>query len=264
MSNIVFPTIRGLTFPVVKAPMFDTIIQTSPNKFEVRLQQTVNPIWHYTFEWDYLYDGYQQSGIGSGLTYTDLQTMMGFFLSRSGAYDDFLYLDPDDNLVGPAQISASPNQAARLKLVTSGGNNYTPLQRPMGGLSSTWNDASRFFEDVTDISNTGLAVYANNILQSGGGVNYSFGNGTLANGIWSTTAPGLSVAGASYGGLYLTWAAPPTEPITVNFTFYFRVRFNGDTLDFEKFMQSLWAMGGSHGRSGKGTLELITSRPATI
>ena len=69
----------------------------------------------------------------------------------------------------------------------------------------------------------------------------------------------------------------PASPITAQFNFYFRVRFDDDSLDFEKFAgagttgQSVagqgggwWTIGGSESVNGKGTLKLRTARPVPL
>ncbi len=106
MSNAVYPSaVRGLTFTVVKTPEFNTLITKSPNLYSTRIGQTVNPIWTFSLTYDYLknFPGFDYA---LTLSYTDLQTLMGFFLSMYGAQDDFLFTDPDDNLVGPATVTA--------------------------------------------------------------------------------------------------------------------------------------------------------------
>lgn len=249
MSSEVFPVLRGLTYTVVKTPVFDTLIQKAPSKQELRIVQSAMPIWRWRMIFDYLYD--QSGNIQSGLVYTDLQTLMGFFLSRQGSYDSFLFRDPDDYSVGPALISAVPNQAARLPVVTASGVRYTPIQRPMGGLTSAWNNANRFFEDITD-GGSFFHAYANGVAKTSG-TDFTFGG------------PGLSIPSHSYVGLYMQWTGTPnpTEPVTAEFEFYYRVRFASDEQDFEKFMYQLWTIGGSQGRGGKGTLEIQSVRPNT-
>jgi hypothetical protein len=65
----------------------------------------------------------------------------------------------------------------------------------------------------------------------------------------------------------------PTAPITAEFYFYFRVRFEADSQDFEKFLGvgaaavragqggGYWTIGGSESQNGAGTLKLTTARP---
>jgi hypothetical protein len=235
MSNAVYPsTIRGLTFTVVKRPEFSTLIQTSPNRYELRLPQTINPIWHWSLVYDYLKD----YDVQPSLSYTDLQTLMGFFLARAGQGDDFLFSDPDDHHVGPALIGSppAPNPFTQLQLVSdNAGGWYSPIQRNLGG----------FYEDITDLDGN-ITVYANGVLQTAG-TDYT------------VEGPGLAVSGKSFAGLYLRWQAEPEAPITAEFDFYFRVRFEMDAQDFEKFLAHLWTIGGQR---GAGEVRLMTARPA--
>lgn len=302
MSNQLYPAaVRGLTFTVMKAFEFNTLEQTAPSKVQLRIAQTQNPIWHWSLIYDYLKN--IATDIAPGLTYTDLQTLMGFCLARLGSFDDFLFTDPDDNSVGPALIAGVPNTAAQLQVVNDGaGHYYSPVQRNMGG---------QFYEDVTDL-NGAITVYANAVLQTGGGTNY-----TLA-------GPGLTIPGNSFMGLYLAWVNPPAwqashayalnatildpaghiqkvtttgtsgatqptfndaggtttdgtvtwtdqgynpgpaTPVTAQFNFYFRVHFEMDQQDFEKFMGFIWTIGGSGSKNGSGMLKIASSRAALV
>lgn len=298
MSNLVFPSqVKGLTYTVLKTPGFSTIVQKSPWGGVVTIPQYQNPRWQFELVWDYLYDTYYSpANTMAYAPYTDLQTLMGFFLGRQGQSDDFLFFDPADycaagllsgvwqasfayslNTViidgnGHAQLVTTagtsgaqrpifsssgetttdgsatwtdqgyfplgfPNLPVTLPLVTDGTTYYSPLQRSMGGL---------FMEDITDLVANTLAVYANGALQTG----------------YTVNGPGLAIPGGSYAGLYLEWTNEPAAPITATFNFYFRVRFDGDTQDFERWAQGLWTIGGSQSKNGSGFLKLVTSRPS--
>jgi Conserved hypothetical protein 2217 (DUF2460) len=240
MSNAVFPgAIRGLDIAVTKSAEFETIVQSAPSFSETRIAQAQNPRWHWQLTYNYLKDDWDDLSVY--VPYTDYKTMQGFFLARQGQFDDFLYLDPDDNFVGPALYGAVPNPLAQLQTVTDGvGNYYSPIQRNFGG---------QFWEDITDIG--GITVYANGALQTVG-VNYNiFG-------------PGLAIPGYSFGGKYIQWIASgsPALPVTAQFQFFFRVRFEEDTQDFERWLWQLWNIGGPNQKNGSGELKLITARPA--
>lgn len=316
MALPVFPTLPGLTFTVLKTPEFDTLVQSAPNKYEVRIQQTINPVWSYTLIYDFLHDFFW----GTFTSVSELRTMMGFFLQMGGKAKSFLFLDPDDNYVGPALATTPwkaltafplnfgildsanhwqkvtaittgftgamiptfnhsgstttdagitwtdqgaytsagfPNEPlAQLQLLNDGaGNYYSPLQRTLDGV---------FYEDVTDLNtsaNTGgfpLAVFANGSATS----NYT------------VLGPGLALPTASFMGMYLKWNAMPTGPITAQFGYYFRVRFDTDSQDFEKWCNTgsgvaahvgqgggIYTIGGSEGQNGSGMLKLYTARP---
>ena len=232
MSNAVFPTVRGLGWSSVKTPEFSTIVQTGPALHTTRVCQSQNPIWHWQLLYDYLSD--DPARIVGPATYTDLRTMMAFFMARQGQFDDFLFNDPDDNYAGPNQP---------LTLVSDGGSPpeyFSPLQRTMAGL---------FSEDVTDLNTsvTPLKVYANGVLTTD----------------YDILGPGLAVPGASYSGLYLAWHHSPATPVTAEFGFYFRVVFESDKLDFEQFMKYWWTFGGENS-SKSDVLKLKSSRVGSV
>lgn len=106
MSLSIFPTLPGLTYTIVKTPEFNTLDMKGPNGYEVRIAQTINPIWHYVFIFDFLHDFYW----GQYVALSELRTLMGFYLQQQGMAGSFLYLDPDDSSVGPA-LSTSKWQA---------------------------------------------------------------------------------------------------------------------------------------------------------
>ena len=244
---------RPLTFTVVQAfrgTIFKTLVQSAPNEYEVRLPQTVNPIWRWTMMMDFLHDFFW----GSFTTVSELRTLMGFLNGQYGQAGSFLFTDPDDNAVGPGITGVStPNiPLAQLQVVTDGTFYYSPIQRTLDGIT---------YEDITDL-NGGITVYADGVFQSSS--NYS------------VLGPGLAIPGASYMGLYLKWVGTPAVPVTAAFNFYFRVRFDGDSLDFEKFLNTggsnflagqgggYWTIGGSESQNGKGTLVLRTARPTPL
>jgi hypothetical protein len=232
MSSEVYPAaIRGLAYNVVKAPGFSNIIQRAASGAETRIAQWQNPIWHWELKYNYLKDN--PADIAVDLTYTDLQTLMGFYAARLGTFDDFLYSDPTDNTVNPGD--------QELQLVTDGTYYYTPIQRQIGG---------QFYEDVTDLDGP-LALYADGVLQTPS-TDYDLFPG------------GLAFPGYSFQGLVARWnitspVVPPTTPITAAFSFFFRVRFESDPLTFEEFVNQIWTLGGADAGSGE-VLKLITAR----
>ncbi len=106
MSNAIFPSaVRGLGFSVLKSMEDSVILQSAPNFVSTRILQNYNPLWHWELLYDFLIDNPKKPT--ATLTYTDLQTMMGFFQARGSNFDDFLFSDPDDNSVGPGMITAT-------------------------------------------------------------------------------------------------------------------------------------------------------------
>jgi len=250
MSNIVYPNIRGLDVHILKAPEFASIVQVSPNFAELRIAQSQNPIWHYVLVYNYVKDKWDSFSAFN--PYTDLTYLMGFFMARQGKFDDFLYDDTDDDSVTlqTLQLYQDP-----VTLVW-----YTPIQRNMGGL---------FYEDITDINPQGFTNYFN----GGGSPSHIFANGyekfgtTAACGggaDFQILGPGVSVNGNAWGGLVLKWCAAPTGPITGTFKWYFRLRFEEDTMEFEKFLWNVWTVGGPDMKSSGGSVKMMTSRKAAV
>jgi hypothetical protein len=204
-----------------------------------------NPVWHFSLTYDQLFNDLTNPAYSS----SELETLMGFVLSKQGQFDDLLFEDPEDKSV--------TNQA--LQLMNDGaGNYYTPLQRNLGGF---------FLEDITDLNAQGDLHY----FPVGGTHNKIFANGvqksqsyTGNTGDFDLLGPGLAIPGYSFAGMYLKWHSAPTGPITGTFAFYFRVRFENDTQDFEKFLYRLWTVGGSEGSRGSGTVKLVSARAAQV
>lgn len=90
MSNIVFPTLPGLTWDVIRRPNFSTRIQTATSGKKNTAAFWTYPIWDFSLTYNFLRE---TTG------YTELQTLAGFFLARQGGFDSFLYTDPIDNAV---------------------------------------------------------------------------------------------------------------------------------------------------------------------
>lgn len=304
MSNLIWPgKVKGFTYSSVKTSDFDTLEQDAPNGYTLRIAQRNNPIWHWQLQYGYLYDTYlSPQNTQDNAPYTDLQTLLGFIVAMKGKAGDFLYPDPEDycagglrsgiwqpnrqyplgavilDLRGNAQLVTAPgvsgpgpfppafsnvlnaatpdgsitwtnqglfpngwpNAPVSLPLVTDGlGNYYSPLQRDLGGYA---------VEDVTDLVPNTLQVYA-----AGAPINS-----------YQVLGPGLGVPGASYMGLYLQWGSVPPRPITATFQFYFRVGFEDDTQDFERWAKGLSAIGGNNAQLGSGVLKLKSSRLAVV
>lgn len=188
MSNDLFPSlIRGPAFHFKKTQSFATLIQSSPSKAETRIAQMQNPVWIWEIPYTYLTD--DPNKLSAGLSYTDFQTIMGFYARMQGPFESFLYSDPDDHSVGPAMTGGSPNSpnpAAILQVVNDQvGHYYSPIQRNLGG---------EFYEDITDLNGL-IAVYANGVLKTLN-VDYTVGG------------PGLALPSASFAGLYVAWVSP--------------------------------------------------------
>ncbi len=127
MSNLYYPSIRGLQYPVKKTPTYNNLIQPSKSGVEVAVAMMQNPIWIFELGYEYIEDGYlpQQSGFGC----SDFHALVGFFMARKGTFDDFLFVDTTDYI----------QLAAPLPLVQDlNGFFYSPLQRTLRRRHLRW------------------------------------------------------------------------------------------------------------------------------
>lgn len=79
----------GLAYAVHKRPGFSTASYKGTSGFGVRRANMQYPIWEFELTYEFLRSDVTQ----------EYQTLLGFFLSRLGAFDTFLFKDPDDYLV---------------------------------------------------------------------------------------------------------------------------------------------------------------------
>jgi uncharacterized protein (TIGR02217 family) len=96
MSTDVFPSVGTRGWSVIKTPNWGTRMQRSVSGRTLRTSDYVNPIWNFTLTYPLFYDNAR--GVSTPPA-TDLRTIMDFFNSRAGAFDNFLFDDPNDDSV---------------------------------------------------------------------------------------------------------------------------------------------------------------------
>lgn len=135
-------------------------------------------------------------------TYAEFQNLAGFFNARKGRFDSFLYTDPDDSAVTGQGIATGDGIKTAFQMIRSFGGFVEPVLA--------------FNATVTP------RIYLNGVLQSGANYSISAWGSATPGVITFTTAPGSGVA------------------ITADFSFYWPVRFDDDSMSFNKFMAALW------------------------
>lgn len=196
-----YPTLLGLTFPVVKTPIFSTQTGAAASGREVRVGMYQNPIWEFTLTYDYLPDKWITNPNAS-----DLKTLMGFYISQGGSLLPFQFKDPDDNII-QGQIIGT----------TDGITNVYYLSRTFGGADGTLTEPIGMVDQSQAFN-----VYLGGTLQTVG-TDYNLVTTTpLANFIQFATTPAEG------------------EVITVDMSYFYWVRFKDDQYDFNKFMSNLW------------------------
>jgi Conserved hypothetical protein 2217 (DUF2460) len=117
MSDLVFPELPGLVYPVIKQPMWSNKIQTSTSGKETRTSFWSYPVWDYKISYDFLRSGIQ----------AEMQTLIGFFNSRQGNYDSWLFNDPDDNSVSFQSLGTGDGSTTAFQLLRTLGGFTEPV-----------------------------------------------------------------------------------------------------------------------------------------
>jgi uncharacterized protein (TIGR02217 family) len=186
MSNSVLPALPGLTWSNTKTPTFTTKIQTSVGMSEVRAAFSPYPRRRYTLTYNFLRDW------GA---LTELKTLYGFYCQMQGAFDTFLYDDPEDDSVTSQLIGTGDGSTTAFQLVRTYGGFTEPVYNP----------------------HAAPQIFVNGVLKTLG-IDYTITNGVVT----FAVAPGI--------GLPVTWTG----------TYYWRCRFEQDTLAFEELANLVW------------------------
>lgn len=167
MSNAVFPNFPGLTFGVTRTPIWSTTPKRSVSGREFRSANMSYPRYKFKLGYEVL----RQKG-----AYTEFTTLVGFFNARQGAFDSFLFTDPDDNTVAAQVIGTG-----------DGSNKLFQLVRTFGG----------FVEPVFD-ANSAPLIYVGGVLKTLT-VDYTINTVGL---VTFVTAPGAGVSVTWTGTFY--------------------------------------------------------------
>jgi uncharacterized protein (TIGR02217 family) len=138
MSSEIFPSLAGLEYPVVRTPVFRTLIQETASGMETRAALQLYPRWQYTLSFNFLRDDANN----------EFRTLLAFFLARQGSFDSFLFDDVDDDQVTGQAISLGDGSTKVFQLVRSFGGFTEPVLAPntvtmkVGGVALSGSDWS--------------------------------------------------------------------------------------------------------------------------
>lgn len=204
MSNIVLPSLAGLAWNVTQSPTYSTKAQRAVSGKEYRAAFYQYPLWNFSMSYSLLRDANALPNNG-GSAWTELNQLVGFFMARQGAFDSWLFSNPNDNAVTDQNFGTG-----------DGATTAFQLKRTFGAGGYTADDLVQNVNAITNIKDNGVTI-----VQGSGAGKYTIdANGLITFG----TAP---VAGHA-----LTWTG----------TFYYRCRLAKDSLDFNNFMQGLWEL----------------------
>lgn len=259
MSNAVFPTnLIGLGWPVTTETEFSTSVQEATSGFETRIGYWTRPKKKWTLKFQYLPD--ERWGGGPAADYA---TLRGFHAARFGKWDSFLFYDQFDSVSQGAVLGVGDGTTTAFQLqrplgtsyeqvydqnpggyswatVTVGGTGYgtTPfvIELPGGGACLLTPAAGVLTSAVLVQSGVGITSGSYSIGVPGGS-----GTGVINFG----TNPlyflnGASTAATVANGL-VTFASAPGSgvSVTADFAYYWRCRFDDDSLEFSLDMHGM-------------------------
>lgn len=163
MGTSVFPTLSGLEWDVKRSPVFDTIVQQSVSGKETRLALQTYPRW----KWEVSYSILRADSVN-----IEFQTLTGFFNSRYGMFDSFLYTDANDHIVSAQSLGIGNGATSSYQLVRTFGGFVEPILAPnivsavyLNGVSKTsgysvsvWGSATPGVLTFTTPVSTGLVI----------------------------------------------------------------------------------------------------------
>jgi uncharacterized protein (TIGR02217 family) len=121
VSDLIFPTFRGLQYPIGKTPHWNTIVQESISGVKKFLQCYTYPYYTFNLSFSYLSD--------MNLQQDDIHKLMGFYNQLGGAGQDFLFADPlfEDNRCVKQLFGTGDGEKKSFRLVHKYGTFVEPI-----------------------------------------------------------------------------------------------------------------------------------------
>jgi len=207
----IYPTPPGLSYSVFWNPYFATLpTQQAANKAEIDILLADEPIHEFELTYDFLRN--TTTWAGEGLALNEFKNFMGFFLRVKANAGRFLFWHPDDNRTLAEPVGTTDGSET----------DYGPLNRTFGVGDNIGVETVGYVHD-TDLGTYPINVYFDGVLQSSG--IYTI----------DKTFPKRQM---------LSFLIPPTggQVITIDYSYYYYVKFAEDNLSFEKFMNTLWTI----------------------
>lgn len=198
MSTAAFPSFPGLTWPIKRSPIWSNRPKESVSGKRINIADWSYPKWR----WELTYSALR--GYTTVFAAAEIQAMQGFFNSRQGGFDSFLYSDTNDRTSSGSTIGTGDST-----------NRLFQLSRSLGG-----------FSEPILAPTTVTTVYIGSSAQASS-------RWSVAN--WGSTAPGMIT--------FATASIPPNgQAVTADFLFAWPVSFDQDVISFEEFVRKIWGL----------------------
>lgn len=132
MSNEIYPALPGLTFGVQRNVLAPPVtVKTTPSQREYRARDATLPRYRYVLMYEFL---------RSSAVEAELQSLVGFFNTHGGSFDDFLFDDPDDHAATANAFGIGDGSTVGFQLLRSFGAFAEPVRDLNGAPTITITD----------------------------------------------------------------------------------------------------------------------------
>lgn len=149
MSNAVFPDLPGIDIKVKKTPMWSTRVQTAASGKELRATLFSYPLYKITLSCNVLRAGAE----------AELQNVIGFFNSRKGRFDSFLFTDPLDSVMTDQQIGVGDASTKDFQIIRTLGGNIEPVMNLNGNPTIKVDGVTKALGTDYTLSSTGMVSF---------------------------------------------------------------------------------------------------------
>lgn len=125
MSDLVYPTLSGLTWNVKKVPEFNTIVHTSTSLKEFRIALAAYPLWSFSLTYERLLEA------------TDYKDLLTFFLHHKASYESWLFNDASDNTVTNNAFATGDGTTTTFQITRTISGATTSFTEPIQNINNT-------------------------------------------------------------------------------------------------------------------------------
>lgn len=119
MSQLIFPSLPGLTWPVTRTVVAPPVtIKQTPSRREFRWRDSAVPLYRYTLPFEFL---------RLATAYSEWQQLMGFFNNVGGTFDDWLFEDRDDRYCSNQVFGVGDGSTKSFQLARALGGFLEPI-----------------------------------------------------------------------------------------------------------------------------------------
>lgn len=252
------PMLRGMTYNNISRPGFSTKVAEHTSGKETATAYWENPKWEFELSFDWLPN---QPGINE-----DYKTLCGFFLSRRGRYDTFLYRNPDDYLVEDLVVGTGNGILTEWELYRPMGSFNEPVGQVDTAELDVWLDGPKDYvvgtgpytfdlhsgtvsissvkAGATVLADVSPAMPANGNEYNKTGNTLTFHSSRSGQTVTVTqkllATPTIDYTVLMPRTLVFTFAPATGVSILSTFQFFFACRFLEDSQEFEQFAHRLW------------------------